>query len=197
MLIVPGVEVKTRIYESANSFMQAARYHYQLWGATAKVKHLETQYSQLFAINKQTNSEVSNSISTTGSRSNSSLDISTVMKASEAISGEIVLDKMLSKLMKILIENVGAQIGYLILENEGKLSIEAECLSENEKVTFIQSITVENCQKLAEYIVSYVARTQEKVVLNNATAEGNFTNDPYIKNTQPKSILCAALMNQG
>lgn len=101
------------------------------------------------------------------------------------------------KLMKILIENVGAQIGYLILDNLGTLRIEAECLSENEKVTFLQSIPVENCQKLAEYIVSYVALTQEKVVLNNATAEGNFTNDPYIKNTQPKSILCAALMNQG
>ncbi|MFZ1025018.1 MAG: ATP-binding protein, partial [Limnoraphis robusta] len=182
---------------TAKAYMQEARYHYQLWGATAKVKHLETQYPQLFVINKRTHSEVSNPISTTGNHSNSSLDIAAIMKASEAIAGEIVIEKLLSKLMKILIENIGAELGYLILENEGTLRIEAECFSENEEVSVLQSIPVETCQKLAESIVSYVARTQEKVVLNNATAEGNFTNDPYIKKTQAKSILCTALMNQG
>ncbi|MEB3283344.1 MAG: AAA family ATPase [Lyngbya sp.] len=182
---------------TAKAYMQEAHYHYQLWGATAKVKHLETQYPQLFVINKQTHSEVSNSISTTGNRSSSSLDIAAIMKASEAIAEEIVLEKLLSKLMKIIIENVGAEQGYLILENEGKLSIEAECISENEEVTVLQSIPVENCQKIPQSLVSYVARTQEKVVLNNATDQGNFTNDPYIKNLQPKSILCTALMNQG
>ncbi len=182
---------------TAKAYMQEAHYYYQLWGATAKVKHLETQYPQLFVIHNNTHSEVSNSISITGSRSNSSLDISTVMKASEAISGEIILDQLLSKLMKILIENVGAQLGYLILETQGKLRIEAECFSDNKKVTVRQSIPVETFPKIPESIVSYVARTKEKVVLNNATAEGNFTNDPYIKKTQPQSILCAAFMNQG
>ncbi|HAA33366.1 MAG TPA: hypothetical protein DCE56_43650, partial [Cyanobacteria bacterium UBA8553] len=119
------------------------------------------------------------------------------MKASEAISGEIVLDKLLSRIMKILMENVGAQIGYLILENQGKLVIEAECALDSEEVTVLQSIPVEKCQNLAESVISYVARTKEKVVLNDATCEGQFTNDPYIKNREPKSILCAALMNQG
>lgn len=173
--------------------MQEARYCYQRWGAVTKVKDLETRYPQLFAINKPTNQE----ISTTSNHSSSSLDIATLMKASEAISGEIVLDKLLSKLMKILSENVGAQIGYLILENQGKLVIEAECTLDCEEVTVLQSIPVENCQNLPESIVSYVARTKGKVVLNDAICEGQFTNDPYIKSTQPKSILCAALMNQG
>ncbi|GAB4185584.1 MAG: AAA family ATPase [Coleofasciculaceae cyanobacterium] len=181
----------------ARAYMQEARYYYQLWGAVAKVKDLETRYPQLFAITQPTNQEISTSISTTGNRSSSSLDIATVMKASEAISGEIVLDKLLSKLMKILIENVGAQIGYLILENQGKLVIEAECALDSEEVTVLQSLPIEKCQNLAESVISYVARTKEKVVLNDATCEGQFTNDPYIKNTQPKSILCAALMNQG
>jgi len=181
----------------ARAYMQEARYYYQLWGAVAKVKDLETRYPQLFAITQPTHQETSTSISTTGDRSSSSLDIATVMKASEAISGEILLDKLLSKLMKIIIENVGAQICYLILENQGKLVIEAECALDSEEVTVLQSIPVENCQNLPESVVSYVARTKEKVVLNDATGEGQFTNDPYIQNTQPKSILCAALMNQG
>ncbi|HEY9609304.1 GAF domain-containing sensor histidine kinase [Allocoleopsis sp.] len=177
----------------ARAYIQEARYCYQLWGAAAKVTDLETRYPQLFVINQPTIQE----ISTTDSRSSSSLDIATVMKASEAISGEIVLDKLLSKLMKIMIENVGAQIGYLILENQGKLVIEAEGALDGKEVTVLQSIPLENCQNLAESIVGYVARTKEKVVLNDATYDGQFTNDPYIKNTQPKSILCAALMNQG
>lgn len=181
----------------AKAYMQEARYCYQLWGAVAKVKDLETRYLQLFAINESATKAITTMTSITGSHSSSSLDIATVMKASEAISGEIILDKLLSKLMKILSENVGAQIGYLILDNQGKLVIEAECALDCEKVTVLQSIPVDNCQNLAESIVSYVARTKEKVVLNDATCEGQFTNDPYIKNIQPKSILCAALMNQG
>lgn len=181
----------------ARAYMQEARYCYQLWGAVAKVKDLETRYPQLFTIDKPTTTDMSMTTSTTGSRANSSLDIATIMKASEAISGEIVLDKLLSKLMKILIENVGAQSGYLILENQGKLVIEAECALDGEEVTVLQSIPIENCQNLAKAIVGYVARTKKKVVLNDAACEGQFTNDPYIKNTQPKSILCAALMNQG
>jgi class 3 adenylate cyclase len=46
-------------------------------------------------------------------------------------------------------------------------------------------------------IVNYVARTKKSVVLNDATGEGKFSNDPYIQHSQPKSILCAPLINQG
>ncbi|MEG4531701.1 AAA family ATPase [Microcoleus sp. D2_18a_D3] len=182
---------------TAKAYMQEARYCYQLWGAAAKVKDLETRYPQLFVINQQKNQEISTTTSTTGSRSSSSLDIATVMKASEAIAGEIVEDKLLSKLMKILMENVGAQKGYLILETQRKLLIEAKGAIYDERITVLQSEPVENCQELSETIINYVARTKENVVLNDATREGNFTNDSYIKARQPKSILCSALMNQG
>ncbi|MEP6516586.1 AAA family ATPase [Microcoleus vaginatus] len=182
---------------TAKAYMQEARYCYQLWGAVAKVKDLETRYPQLFTIDKPINKAISTTVSTTGSRSTDSLDIATVMKASEAIAGEIVQDKLLFRLMKNLIENVGAQKGYLILETQGKLLIEAEGVMNDERIKVLQSEPVENCQELSEAIINYVARTKENLVLNDATREGNFTNDPYIKARQPKSILCAALMNQG
>ncbi|MEG4626899.1 AAA family ATPase [Microcoleus sp. w1-18aA5] len=182
---------------TAKAYMQEARYCYQLWGAVAKVKDLETRYPQLFTLDLPTNKNISTTTLTTGSPSSSSLDIATVMKASEAISGEIVQEKLLSRLMKILIENVGAQKGYLILESQEKLLIEAEGVMNDERITVLQSEPVENCQELSETIINYVARTKENLVLNDATREGNFTNDPYIKARQPKSILCAALMNQG
>ncbi len=181
---------------SARAYMQEARYCYQLWGATAKVKDLETRYSQLFNVS-QPGIKDSKTTTTTSNSSASNLDIATVMKASQAISGQIMLDKLLSSLMKILIENAGAQKGYLILESQGKLMIEAEGSIDSERVSVLPSLPLENCQILSEAIVNYVARTKESVVLNEATREEQFINTRYIQENQPKSILCVPLINQG
>lgn len=180
----------------AKAYMQEARYHYQLWGATAKVKHLEQQYSKLLnaTLAQIKDTKTSAGVTTTGSGNN--LDIATVMKASQAISGEIVLDKLLSNLMQILVENAGAQKGYLILPSQGQLLVQAEWALNSDRSNVLQSIPVENCQVLSEGIVNYVARTQESVVLSDATREGQFTNDRYIKEYQPKSVLCVPLINQ-
>ncbi|WP_254564123.1 AAA family ATPase [Oscillatoria sp. HE19RPO] len=182
---------------TAIAYMQQARYTYQLWGATAKVQDLETRYGEFFITRERvsTNSTTKSVASTTGS--GSSLDIATVMKASQAISGEVLLEKLLSSLMQILIENAGAQRGYLILSIQSQLLIEAAGEIENERVTVLQSIPVANCQTLSESIVNYVARTQETVVLNDATRNGNFTSDAYIQQAQPKSILCVPLIDRG
>jgi len=180
----------------AQTYMIEAYYCYVQWGATAKVTDLETRYHQLLKPiqpgNK--NTKTTATVTTTGSGNN--LDITTVMKASQAISGEILLDKLLSSLMKILMESAGAQKGYLILSSQGKLLIEAEGTINSQQVTVLQSIPVEHCQELSEPIVNYVARTQESVVLDDAVREGQFTNDPYIQKNQPKSILCVPLINQ-
>jgi len=184
---------------TARSYMQEARYCYQLWGAIAKVKDLEKRYSQLLGINQPGIQKTKTTTITTSDNSGLNLDIATVMKASQAISGEILLDKLLSNLMNILIENAGAQKGYLILENQGKLLIEAEGAIASEQVTVLQSIPLEarHTVPLPVAIINYVARTKESVVLNDATHEGKFLNDSYIKENQPQSILCVPLINQG
>jgi PAS domain S-box-containing protein len=180
----------------AQTYMIEAYYGYVQWGATAKVTDLETRYPQLLAPIQPgiKTAKTTGSVTTTGSGSN--LDITTVMKAYQAISGEIMLDKLMSSLMKILMESAGAQRGYLILSSQGKLLIEAEGKIDDNPVTVLQSISVENCQEVSSAIVNYVARTQESVVLDNAVREGQFTNDPYIQKHQPKSILCVPLINQ-
>ena len=180
----------------AKIYMIDAYYCYLQWGATAKVKDLETRYPQLLkAIKAGTkNTKTTALLTTTGSGDR--VDITAVMKASQAISGEILLDKLLSSLMKILIESAGAQRGYLILSSQEQLLIEAEGTTDGASVTVLQSILVENCQELSSAIVNYVARTQESVVLDDAVKEGQFTNDSYIQKHQPKSILCVPLINQ-
>jgi predicted ATPase/class 3 adenylate cyclase/GAF domain-containing protein/tRNA A-37 threonylcarbamoyl transferase component Bud32 len=191
--------------EFAELYMRKAHYGYQLWGAKRKVEDLEEKYPQLLARKSATargaikDTSPTTTKDTTDSGSSSCLDLATVMKASQAISGEIVLDKLLSQLMKILIENAGAQKGFLILESKGQLLIEAEGSVDQDNVTVLQSIAVGATASvpLPVAIINYVARTRESVVLNDATREGQFINDPYIEVHQPKSILCAPLINQG
>ncbi|MEG3840306.1 AAA family ATPase [Microcoleus sp. herbarium14] len=180
----------------AQAYIFEAYYCYVQWGANAKVTDLERRYPQLFAVTQpgRKNTQTTVAMTTTGSGNN--LDIAAVMKAYQAISGEILLDKLLSSLMKILIENAGAQRGSLILASQGQLLIEAEGAIDSEQVTVLQSILVDNCQELSQAIVNYVARTQESVVLDDAVRSGQFTNDPYIRKNQPKSILCVPLINQ-
>ncbi|MGB7895533.1 MAG: AAA family ATPase [Microcoleus sp.] len=184
---------KTKV---AQAYIFEAYYCYVEWGATAKVTDLETRYPQLFAVSQPGRKNTQTTVAMTTTGSGNHLDISAVMKASHAISGEIMLDKLLSSLMKILIENAGAQRGYLILLSQGQLLIEAEGAINSEQVTVLQSIPVEDCQELSSAIVNYVSRTQESVVLDDAARSGQFTNDRHIRKYQPKSILCVPLINQ-
>jgi predicted ATPase/serine phosphatase RsbU (regulator of sigma subunit)/tRNA A-37 threonylcarbamoyl transferase component Bud32 len=198
-------ELAAKFYEAcgmdkfAQTYMSEAYYAYTRWGATAKVKDLEARYRQLLTrvttVTCLTDTPNTTTSTSTTSRSVSALDLATVMKATQAISGEIVLDKLLSSLMKILIENAGAQAGHLILETEGKLLIEASGEVDSDNLTVLQSIPIDN--RLPTAIINYVVRTKETVVLNDAIREGNFTLDPYIKQHQIKSILCTPLLNQG
>jgi GAF domain-containing protein len=177
----------------ARAYLQEAHYYYQLWGATAKVRDLETRYAVTATVVRPKPSTIPTPTNTTDSGVD--LDITSVIKASQAISGEILLDKLLSSLMKILIENAGAQHGCLILSTQGQLLMEAQ--GDEQGVTVLQSVPMQNCRSLSPGIINYVARTKESLVLNHATHEGQFTRDPYIVATQPKSILCTPLLNQG
>ncbi|MBW4511762.1 MAG: AAA family ATPase [Scytonematopsis contorta HA4267-MV1] len=186
----------------AQIYMKEAHYCYELWGATAKVKDLEMRYPQLFpqplAI---ADTPINTSQLTASHNSHSDFDLATVMRASQAISSEIELEQLLRSLMKILIENAGVQTGFLILENAEEWVIEAFGeLNDLDGTTVcvtqvLNSISTAN--KLPESIINYVIRTHETIILNNATHEGNFTNEPYIRCNQPQSILCLPLINQG
>ncbi|MEH2137524.1 AAA family ATPase [Nostoc sp.] len=183
----------------AQLYMKEAHYCYERWGAIAKVKDLETCYPHFFP--QSSNATYTPIHTIAGTTSNSSpiaFDLVAVMKASQAISREIELDQLLHSLMQILIENAGAQTGYLILENSGEWVIEAACeLNDGEQICamqVLQSVSIAN--RLPESIVQYVIRTHESVILNNAAREGTFINDPYIQHHQTQSVFCLPLLNQ-
>jgi predicted ATPase/serine phosphatase RsbU (regulator of sigma subunit)/tRNA A-37 threonylcarbamoyl transferase component Bud32 len=187
----------------AQVYLRDAHYAYQRWGAVAKVKNLEAKYSQLLTTQKNLTANMTTSstvMSLTATRLQTSivLDLDSVTKASQALAGEIVLSRLLEKMMQIVIENAGAERGLLILEKEkGKSEwvIEAEGTINVDKVAVLQSFPLEN--RLPLNIVNYVVRTRESLVLANAMQEGIYTQDPYIRQHQLKSVLCSPILHQG
>jgi hypothetical protein len=103
------------IQRLAQVYLRDSHYAYQRWGAMAKVNQLEKQHP--YILGKHFTATTINTAST-GSITTHTLDINTILKASQTISGEIELDNLLAKLMRIVIENAGAQKGYLILKQK-------------------------------------------------------------------------------
>ncbi|MDY7006468.1 MAG: AAA family ATPase [Cyanobacteriota bacterium] len=184
----------------ARAYMMDAHYCYSHWGAKTKVKQLEENYPELCqssTAKTYANSTIFNTEATSNSTNGVILDLATVVKSTNAISGEIVLDKLLATLMNIIIENAGAQRGILILPRGEDLLIEAIKEAESEIVGVLQSLPLHKFKRLSSKIVHYVARTRKTVVLNNATGEAQFTDDTYIRENQCQSIACIPLINQG
>jgi len=180
----------------ANFYLQNCYRVYKRWGAGAKLKQMETHYIQLRGGG---GSEWQNQISEENGlrQSNTNVDLETVLKASVALAGEIILPRLLTKMMQIIMENAGAQNGFLVMEKDGEKFIEAEIKADSEEVKILQSIPVAGSELLSEAIVNYVYLTQETIILDNASESDLFGNDNFIKNNKCKSVLCIPLMNMG
>ncbi|MGK7924183.1 MAG: AAA family ATPase [Spirulina sp.] len=184
----------------ARAYLRDAYYGYTRWGAVTKVKHLERKYPDLIqnlipsSLAKITQTRTTNATSTSTS-TGAILDLTTVIRASQAIGSEIVLDKLLQTLMTLLLADAGAGRGVLLLEQQGQWSIEAEGTADSSEITVLQSLPLGD--RLPTSLIYYVARTRATVVLHNAAVEGNFTADPYIQTHRARSLLCFPLIERG
>ncbi|MCP4130286.1 MAG: AAA family ATPase [bacterium] len=182
--------------ELAGYYMTEAIYVYSRWGAAAKVKDLRKNYHEYSALSHRIY-DSPDTVLSPKERISEMLDISTVLKASRALSSEILLNKLLVTMMRILMENAGAEKGIIILEKNDRFLVEAEGSIYVEEVNALQSIPVEEHDGLCPAIINYCSRTQQTLILNDASNEGAFVNDPYVATNKPKSILCAPAINQG
>lgn len=182
---------------SADGHWIAAHRAYAYWGAKPKVEWLERRYPALFMGANRPHRTTIN-VTTSKSQRGVELELSSIMKAARIISGEIVLNRLVAKLMRIMVENAGAQRGALLLEQNGRLMLVSEwALGQTDEPMGQFRTLAENETRIPTAIIQYVARTGENVVLGNATSAGLFTKDPYVVRVKPKSILCAPLVNQG
>ncbi|WP_017663264.1 hybrid sensor histidine kinase/response regulator [Baaleninema simplex] len=195
----------------AASYMSDAYYSYARWGSKAKVEDLETRYPQLLApLLQQSNPRsrtTTTSISTptgavTSSSTTSSLDLASAIKASQAISGEIQLERLLSQLMQVVMENAGASKSALLLPHRNTLALVAlasytEADPTIRVASLGESLTLEPEREVPVSIVNTVWRTQDPLILQDTIAETKFSTDSYLVRHPPKSILSMPLLDRG
>ena len=190
-------EVAARFYAARGfdkieeAYLQEARYCYLRWGADGKVRQLDELYPHL---RKQ---EPTRGTSSTIVAPGELLDLATVIKVSQAVSGEMVPEKLIERIMRAAIEHAGAERGLLIRPLGDELQIEAEATITGKDVTVHLRDTSETAAMFPESVVRYVARTRKDVILDDATAGNPFSGDPYIARRRARSIVCLPLVNQG
>lgn len=174
----------------ATTYLRDARYCYLRWGADAKVGQLEQ-------LHPQTRPERAISDSTaTIQTSVDHLDLATVIRVSEAVSGEIVLEKLIDTLLRTAIEQAGAERGLLILARGDDYRIEAEITTGSNDVRVDIRQTKLNATDLPESVFRYALRTRESVLLHDACGQGAFCADEYVRSRQARSVLCLPILKQ-
>ena len=189
-------ELAGRFYASrgfekiTNTYLRDARYCYLRWGANGKVQQLEQLHPELRAETAVTAPTSTISVPV------EHLDLSTVIQVSEAVAGEIVLERLIEMVMRTAVEHAGADRGLLILRRGNEYSIEAEICSDRHGIKVHLQQAQVTSQHLPESVFRYVLRTKESVLLNDASADNPFSADDYLCKRHSQSLLCLPIVKQ-
>jgi PAS domain S-box-containing protein len=174
----------------AATYLRAARACYLRWGAEGKVRQLEELYPHL-----KVDKSISHSTATIVTPVEQ-LDLATVIRVSEAVSGEIVFEKLINTLMSSAIEHAGADRGLLILLRGDKYQIEAEATTSSDNVNVVLKQARVTGADLPKSVFHYVVRTKESVLLHDASSQNSFSADDYIRDHRSRSVLCLPILKQ-
>jgi diguanylate cyclase (GGDEF)-like protein len=201
-------ELAARFYSERNqhkvaqTYLLEAYYGYARWGAVAKIKQLEERYELASTLQKVSEAvplsmhqSVQRTVTSTSSGVSAALDLATILKATQAISGEMELDQLLRLLMHIVAENAGAERGVLILKQQEQWRA---------VVTYLEGlahrlpdIALEQIDVLPQTVMQWVKRTQKSVIAYQGDHNLTFAADPYLMKQQPKSFLALPIFKQG
>jgi PAS domain S-box-containing protein len=190
-----GHELAARFYLArgfeaiALTYLREARYCYVRWGADGKVAQLERLYPQL-------RERVESPYTLTVGTSTQQLDMMTVLKASQAISQEIMLPRLAETLMRAVLESAGAQQGALLLPHDGAWRVVAEVHADQADVRLFLDSPLAPADRLPESLINYVGRTQDVVALDDGGRDPLFQADPYMRAHRPKSVLGMPILRQ-
>jgi predicted ATPase/signal transduction histidine kinase len=190
----------------AAGYIQEAYYCYVQWKAKAKVADLEHRYPQLLSpilepphgtgfLPQQITGEVI-AAQHTSNRISEALDLATLLKASQAISSEIQLDKLLTTVLEIVMANAGANKCVFLVKQDLKLKVRA-LIEFGKSPEILPSIPLESSLDVPITLVNTVKRTLKPLVLADARINPRLMTDSYIQKYQPKSVLCSPLLYQG
>lgn len=190
----------------ASNFIREAHYHYRRWGALAKCQHIEQLWPKISFRVLEHRQALGNTTATFRNISEQTglLDLQSLLKANQLIAKEIQLDSLLQKMLEVLLENAGAEHGAIILDEDDHLIVEAAGgVGEGhrvvcERISKRLSDYLDNEQPLLpRTIIEYVRLTRSALVLNNPAADERFSGSVYLRQHQPKSVICLPVITQG
>jgi predicted ATPase/signal transduction histidine kinase len=179
--------------EIADAHLREARTRYERWGAAGKVRSIDEEFPRLVE------APATAPTATFAVRAEQ-LDLVSVAKAAQAISGEIVLDALLPRLLTVVLEQGGAQRGVLLLARDGELSIDAEAtvVDGGVRARLLPSTPLgATSALLPAAVVRYVRRTKERVILDDQEGAPRFAGDTFLAQRRPRSLACLPIVRQG
>ena len=189
-------EVAARFYATrgfdriADTYLRDARHGYLRWGADGKVRQLDEEHP------RRGGGKPERAPKGMIAASVESLEIATVLKVSQAIAGEIVLEKLLDTLMRIALEEAGAERSLLIVPHGTEIHVQAEATTSGEAVIVRLEEAIAGGSSVPEAVLSYVMRTRETVILDDASTHPLFSADAYVRDKNARSILCLPLIGR-
>ena len=185
----------------AQLYLLDAHYSYGRWGAITKVRYLESQHKEF--LNQFHNPDHQTHWTITTHNQYSSLDLATVIRASQLLSGEVVMSQLLEKIMQLVQENAGAQTvifvakSIVLLNNRSISKLSVEAILSNNGQTIIQSMPLGQCDRIPQTLIHYVERSKSLLLLSDAAQNSEFKFDPYIKANKSLSILVFPIIHKG
>ena len=202
-------------HDFARMFLRNAHQAYLRWGAMTKVTQLERDFGSYLSEHRPGRPEsgaltvgdlvdltLRDFASVSGTYHSEEfgrrlLDTTTVLKAAQTISGEIILDQLLIKLLRIALEHAGAQKACLMLVHDDRLFVESIASVDSDATRRLNpALALEDCDEVPHSVVQFVARTKQSLVLADATREDVFTQDNYVKTFQPLSVMCLPIISR-
>lgn len=173
----------------ADTYLRHARYAYSRWGAEGKVRDLERRFPQL---QPEAPAAPTGTITTLVEQ----LDLATVITLSQALSGEVILEKLLDTLMRSAIEQAGAERAVLLLARGAEQRIAAEAATGNDAVIVRLRDEPVAGARLPLTVLHYVLRSRDVVILDDSASRSPFATDPYFAEQRVRSVLCLPLTHQ-
>ena len=170
----------------AGMYLLRARDGYRSWGADGVVRRLEARYPQLATSARGTAKDAIDQ----------QLDVAAVVKSSQALSSEMLLPHLIERLMTIALQNAGAERGLLILIRDSESRIEAEAATGQGKIEVAARHAAITPSDLPQSVLHYAIRTQERVLLDDASADPVYSKDEYVRQRRSRSVLCLPIVKQ-
>jgi predicted ATPase/GAF domain-containing protein len=179
----------------ARAYVVEARQAYGRWGAIAKRDHLSDQFEDLWEGESPPWDQPAQSSRV--DKAFASLDTATVIHAAQAIAGEILLERVLVRVVRAVLESAGADRGMILIDRGGRLWVDVTMQVDPEKIETETSVLAEEYEELPLSVVEYVRRTREALVMGDARADRRFAKDRYMVHYAPHSILATPMLHKG